>query len=119
MGSNLGKGRLSKSKNLLVTPSQHRGASPASGYTYQESVQTALQAEFQISVCVVGLEMLTQSHCLSTTRHSVCVQVIEAHSPLCACARGSMGILIFRKDNKFSKGTLTELRLSFVGSQIQ
>lgn len=37
----------------------------AASYTCQESVQTGLQEQFGIPVCVLGLELLTQSHCLS------------------------------------------------------
>lgn len=46
------------------------------------------------------------------------MQAMHAVTYLCM-GRGSIEILTFMKGNEFSKGTWTELRLSFVGSQIQ
>lgn len=71
---------------------------PAASYTCQESVQTGLQEQFGIPVCVLGLELLTQtqSHCLSKvfsciTRHSAerCVCKPCTQSPICAWAGGA------------------------------
>lgn len=47
------------------------------------------------------------------------MQVMQAQSPLGAGGGGCRDLIFFKKENEFSKGTWTELRLSFVGSQIQ
>lgn len=56
---------LSKSKGLLVTLNCIEEPPQLAGYTGQVSVQTGLQEEFHIPVCILHLEMLIKSHVFS------------------------------------------------------